>query len=528
MKRLQTLTGWPFYVWFFVLYPVLYLYAHNIALVESRDVLVAIVLALAAVTVIFGGLLFIFKDTNRAGIITTLLSLVFFSYGHIFRFLNQRLIGHFELTHQITFPVTVLLTGIGIYILFRFGTKVNQITSYLNITTVILLLFPIYEVVSFVRLRAEIRPITLNPVEAETDLTGELPDIYYIILDAYGRADWLQEQFGFDNSNFINELSERGFYIGTRSCSNYTRTLLSIPSALSMDYVDVAGVEDFGRSASTLFTSRYLEKNDRVGNALITRGYTYLYFVSGFVVTNSGSKNAVRIDFGPSGTFAAESNTRHHFWNTFLPTTLIGPFYEYQEENSGNSYSWTSPNRILMELNELKETSLRDEPTFTFAHIVKPHYPYVFNEDGTLIPKPAGWEQDDDLRAKNANELYIEQVRFINRQILDVVDEIIANSETPPIIILQGDHAWNAQNMSLTEGDRVPILNAYLVPPEMEERLYSSISPVNSFRLLFDTSFGANLGLLEDKSFTSQLNTPLNVRAVSADTYQTWCETSTE
>ena len=32
---------------------------------------------------------------------------------------------------------------------------------------------------------------------------GYAPDIYYIILDAYGRADVLEEMFGYDNTPFL-------------------------------------------------------------------------------------------------------------------------------------------------------------------------------------------------------------------------------------------------------------------------------------------------------------------------------------
>jgi hypothetical protein len=44
------------------------------------------------------------------------------------------------------------------------------------------------------------------------------------------------------------------------------------------------------------------------------------------------------------------------------------------------------------------------------------------------------------------------------------------------------------------------ILNAYFLPGEGAAGLYPSITPVNTFRLIFDVYFGADLELLEDVS----------------------------
>ena len=45
------------------------------------------------------------------------------------------------------------------------------------------------------------------------------------------------------------------------------------------------------------------------------------------------------------------------------------------------------------------------------------------------------------------------------------------------------------------------ILNAYYVDNEVENQLYPSISPVNSFRLISNHYFGTNFPLLEDISY---------------------------
>ena len=63
------------------------------------------------------------------------------------------------------------------------------------------------------------------------------PDVYFFLLDSYGRADLLEEAYGFDNSQFLNGLKERGFYVAECSQSNYVRTEISLGSSLNMQYL---------------------------------------------------------------------------------------------------------------------------------------------------------------------------------------------------------------------------------------------------------------------------------------------------
>ena len=72
--------------------------------------------------------------------------------------------------------------------------------------------------------------------------------------------------------------------------------------------------------------------------------------------------------------------------------------------------------------------------------------------------------------------------------------------------ILQGDHGpcsllgdEAAKNSYLRE--RFSILSAVYLPPEIDVKLYKSMTPVNTFRLILDGLFHTHLGLLEDRSY---------------------------
>jgi hypothetical protein len=146
-------------------------------------------------------------------------------------------------------------------------------------------------------------------------------------------------------------------------------------------------------------------------------------------------------------------------------------------------------NRVNYILDTLGNVVEIEGPKFVFVHVPAPHEPYVFSEDGEFRPDL------DDLLAG-----YRDQVAHINQRVLPIIDTIMAASDPPPILILQGDHgAYETKD----DFRRLNILNAYHLPGQAQDRLYPGITPVNSFRLIFDSYFGEDLDLLPDISYFS-------------------------
>ena len=56
--------------------------------------------------------------------------------------------------------------------------------------------------------------------------------------------------------------------------------------------------------------------------------------------------------------------------------------------------------------------------------------------------------------------------------------------------------------------ERVAIFNAYYLPAAGLDRLYLTITPVNTFRVIFDAVFESNLGTLEDLTYYSSWQRP--------------------
>jgi hypothetical protein len=147
-------------------------------------------------------------------------------------------------------------------------------------------------------------------------------------------------------------------------------------------------------------------------------------------------------------------------------------------------------NRINFILDTLPTVSSFPGPKFVFVHLVIPHEPYVFDSNGAFIPN----QPDRSVLG------YRRQIEYVNSRIIPILDDIITESETPPIIILQGDHGGGE---TIDGFERLKILNAYYFPGVGKQALYDSITPVNTFRVLFDSYFDTELGLLPDISYHS-------------------------
>jgi hypothetical protein len=97
-----------------------------------------------------------------------------------------------------------------------------------------------------------------------------------------------------------------------------------------------------------------------------------------------------------------------------------------------------------------------------------------------------------------------------------MVDQILDHSKEPFILILQADHGSGSQSVTMNlEGinveERMSILNAYYFYDQNYQGLSPTITPVNTFRLIFDQYFDQDLPLLENHHFYSTFVSPLEL-----------------
>lgn len=497
-KKLKDLPVHPF---LFAIASVLSLLSVNKTEVQPW-VAIRLILVMLLVTLISYFLLYwIFRNRDKAALLTTVILILFTTYGSLFSLLQKVESLSSFLRHRYMLGMYLGLLLISIFFIAR-AKKPEKMTWPLNLVLGIALAIPLLQVIFFYATNSSTSPAQVfedKSINQDVVLTGdEKPDIYYIILDSYVREDALLDLYDFDNSGFLQELRNRGFFVGDCSRSNYAHTRLSLSSSLNMNYLDALGV-NFDPDTRNIRDLDHLIRKSSVNRVLRDFGYQTVAFETGYIFTELKDADHYY-----------ESNTN------LLFSSFIEPFEYLFVENSifkvvidtESGFLYRAFSALYFPFTE-QETRVRNifktlpnipdiaGPKFVFVHLEIPHHPFIFLPDGSINPDhrfyPGIYMPEN---TKLMGEGYINQVKYVNAEILTIIDEIQNNSAVPPVIILQGDHG-------LQGGDRMNILNAISIPNAGEETFYASISPVNTFRAVLNETFGTDLPYLEDISYMS-------------------------
>jgi hypothetical protein len=487
----------PIHPFLFAIYPILFLYAQNVGLTTLSEALKPMALSVGIAVLLFVALWVVLRDSVRAGLLVTLTALLFFSYGHFVDVLEgfQFTVGGSTIgPDALLLPTWALIFGLGIWFVARTQRKLDTVISLLNVIGVVLVLFSLGSIISYElgkrTLAGRAGEETLEPGAIDSDNSAQLPDIYYIILDAYTSTEVLDEVWDYDNSGFIQFLTDRGFHVVPGARSNYALTFLSLASSLNMEYLnyltDTLGVD----SADPSIPNSKIQDSEVV-RFLKAQGYKFVHFQTGWGPT---ARN-------PNADRDIKCGNVNEFTEVLVRTTLLRPLAD-------RFISHDRREVVLCTFSTLAEVQHTTEgPRFVFAHILVPHPPFLFGPHGEAI------NTDPALRTKDWSKYYLGQLEFVNQQVENLVERLLSEAQMPPMIILQADHG---SKLIRQEGDpgpemlkeRLGILNAYLLPDGGERFVHDGITPVNTFRVLFMAYFGAEYEPLEDRSYFSRLKRP--------------------
>jgi hypothetical protein len=529
--RIGRLVLYPFLI---APYPIIALYAQNSTRAPAAQVVWPVVLVTAASALVWGALRLATSSPAKAGLVTVVVVAFFNTASLAHEWVDECLRSLSWLWVARDFHVwppfvvaseLVAAVLLGHLALTRLSNP-DAWTPRLNLLAVFLMVMPLGRLV--VTHTGE-PPTAAGPplpliVGGPPSIAGEppaarsrppnrvtttaqsthCPDIYYIILDGYARSDVMFDLFGFDNEPFLKHLECKGFYVARQSTANYCQTPLSLSSALNAVYLnglipptshDLSQLGDWISHGAVVKTLQEL-------------GYRFVTFATGFAETD------------------------HPEADIYLaPSPYLSPFHHLLV--SRTALAWLLPNpglrdgyiaareRTTFLLATVPRIARWRQSTFTFAHVVAPHPPFIFGSNGEDVsPHERLYYLTDGELFRDyygASDYYAtgyrNQAMFLTKQVELMIDGILANSAEPPLIILQSDHGsglrLDTKSVDRTDlHERMSILNAYYVPARVSADLYQSISPVNSFRVIFNAYFGAKLGLLPDRSYYSSWDDP--------------------
>jgi hypothetical protein len=485
----RNLVSGLWYPFLIAAYPVLGLLAHNVGEARPEAGLRPMAAVMLGAAVLMGLLRLLLRDWPRAAFVTAAWIGLFEAYGHVYIDLQEKAPGYAQ-TNLIA-GASLLAAASVLFAASRPKVRFEAWTGPLNMAAAALVLIPVGQIAWYqvdVRYAPGVRAES-SPVNVE----GTRPDIYYIILDMYTRADTLKTAYGYDNSEFIGGLEGLGFRVADCSMSNYLRTELSLASSLNMTYLTSdldARINPDSLARTPMWN---MIRNNKAMEYVKARGYKTVAFATGFPWSELDNAD-VYLEPSPLRGGMTE------FESLWLETTAFRALQEEGMVNLETSVFNRYRERTQFVLDTLPTLATMDvgAPKFVFAHLILPHPPFVFAADGSRADAASFLNEKEQYPSNKLTAGYTMQVTFANQAITQVIQEIIANSKTPPVIIIQGDHGPWLQ----PKDRRLTILNAYYLPGHADA-ITATITPVNTFRIIFDLYLGGTFGQLPNQSYFS-------------------------
>ena len=286
-----------------------------------------------------------------------------------------------------------------------------------------------------------------------------------------------------------------------RSLANYGTTDISIPATLSMDYI----VKPGDAVPSIRLYSHLLRGHNEVVRRLRRLGYAYVHAQSGRWSSHcGGNEDYCIVDPGNIDSIGNASEVEIHL----LSQTPVLAIVHGLEQRGLIGRIVTRRYAGVTDVMDALPAGMR-QPFFLFSHIIAPHAPYRYHADCS----PRALKTIDVVLRKEqgGNEvekgLYLDNLKCVNRQVTSTVNRILAD-DPHAIVIFQADHGTGftvdyARELSEWSDtqimERHGILNVIRFPSECRDSLYSSLSPVNTFRLVISCIGDQPVELLPDR-----------------------------
>jgi len=517
----------PFLV---AVFPILIIYSENIGRVNFEDLILPIILVLIFSVGLYYILKIILKNPFKSALIVTIILILLFSYGHVYYLLNDVSIDGFDIGRNLyLIPAFGLALGILIFFTIRAGRVFDNATSIINVVSIVLIMVAISNVVlvgaeiinydkdASQELLYETRDFSgyFEPHKFLISENQELPDVYYLILDEYARNDALLEYHDFSNHELTEFLENKGFHIAKNSFANYPMSVQSIPATMNMNYINFLA-DEIGTEVRN-----YKPLNEK----------NYGLYANNMVIKNFKEMNYKIITFNTFALHLHEnplSNETFCHRDTFLldnrlvdvlaRTSIFGYYVERWAEGELRQVT------LCAFENFGNAGNVFDEPVFVWAHIMLPHPPWIFGPNGEeIIPgKPLLITDNPEFRDSGwePKKQYIQQVQFANKKTIEVVENILENNKNA-IIIIQGDHgtAWETNWMDPSKDDawqRLRNFDAIYFPDEEKRvQLNDDRTLVNTFRIIFNSYFGSEYEILDDRMYWGSNDKPYNFEEVT-------------
>jgi uncharacterized protein (DUF697 family) len=489
------------------IYPVVFLYGENLGEASAGDLVAPLALVVVGTLALYGLLRLVLASAARAALAASVIVVIGLEYGRIATALAGTPLSGGRLLVALGLVAVVLLV-----IVARTRRELTGLNRILDVLSIVLLAVASSGVLAWEVPRAlgaggsvatgGPTPSLGTGADPETHTTR---DIVYIVVEDIGSPRTLLRDYGLTDPHAFDWLDELGFHVADRSATNYGKTIHMLASTFNMTYLDDVA-QRVGVESSDYHPLFDLVDDNVVARFLKTQGYRYIHIGSWWDPTEESS--LADTNYGVS--------TSSDFLSAFLDTTIV-PEVVNRLPRLGVRLPGLDPKGASAQYDGAIEgfrrlLEVRDAPgpKFVFAHVLIPHEPFVFNEDGSRVTSA-------QTRSRTPAEQFLQQALYTNRRLEEVARAYVDRPPgEQPIVVIQTDEGPNPPRFVADE-DRFDwrgatdeelqikfgVLNAFFLPglSEADAAIEPTMTTVNTFRFLFARYFGADLPLLPDRLY---------------------------
>lgn len=496
----------PLFALLLAMYPALFIAANNPGQWQLPSLAVALAIAAAAACGITALLRLFSPSWQHAGLAAAVAVAAFYAYGPVHSLLEEAALRAIERRSGFWIPAErlhLVLSSAAIALIALAAAGLRRVPhgaaaavcGALNVGALVLLLMAGGQL-AFSAMRSARAAVPELPSVAAAATTAQ-PDIYYIVLDGYARADVLGKYYGFDNAAFLDGLRARGFEVSTAGHANYYWTFLSLASSLNFSYIEELAGDALDAESRERGLAYDLIRRNGTARFLRQRGYRVLHLQSTWGATRINPYADRQLSCG-SGPFSDE----------YLRSFIEASWLKVASPRAAGDLARCH----LSNFESLAGVAGSRGPKFMFAHFLLPHHPYLFDRQGRILRTASLYNQFDfQKRLWEQRSAYREQLEYLNGLVLRTIDAIVAESASPPVIVLQSDHGPNLRDgLEFGEQLRIRFANfaAHLLPGAPRGLVPPDGSPVNQFPRIFNHYFRANLPILPERYFYSPFARP--------------------
>lgn len=484
------------YVFLLPAFFLLHGYNENFALITA-DALSTLFFQYYLITIIVVGLSWLaFRKEFKAALFSFIVLCIFFFFGAFHDF-SKRFFGEFFVSYSFLLPVIFTGLVVAFLLIGRKRTYPEKSVRFLNF--LFLFLF-ILETISLIN-------NWLTSKQQSNDLAGSKafigslnnqssnsPDIFFVVLDGYTSSNCLLQQFNYDNSELDTLLKRKGFFTSANSRSNYNITPFSLSSTMNGNYLNEElkhtpvtskvfsqAMETFSENSLMHFLANngYTVKNYGCFDHAIAKTTMKPYFDNWDLdlIDNQTLYSRIKRDIG---------------WNFVLNQNWPKIDFLVQQAKDYKAYHiLKNKQNWKFLLKEMRTSAIK--PRFVYAHLMLPHEPYYVDKTGNPV-------SDSVFNHLDPKQGYLNQITYVNSLLGELIKSSDSDSSRPRVIIVEGDHGFRHYDKSVSEDKVFMNLNTYFFSDKDYSMLYDGISPVNSFRVVFNKYFNQHLPLLKDSS----------------------------